>query len=98
MRKELTFPVFLRVLAGYFLFFLGALVTAPLFGAETLNPRMVLDGFSGLTTVDSHIFFQQRLPRVILGACAGGSLALIGAVFQTVFRNPLAEPLNLKYL
>ena len=33
-----------------------------------------------------------RLPRVLLGAVAGGSLALAGAALQGLFRNPLADP------
>ena len=33
-----------------------------------------------------------RLPRLILAALAGASLALCGVVFQGVLRNPLAEP------
>jgi len=33
-----------------------------------------------------------RLPRVLLGAVAGAGLASVGAAFQTVLRNPLAEP------
>ena len=33
-----------------------------------------------------------RLPRVLLGAVAGAGLAAVGASFQSVLRNPLAEP------
>lgn len=33
-----------------------------------------------------------RLPRVLLGALVGASLALSGAGMQGLFRNPLAEP------
>lgn len=33
-----------------------------------------------------------RLPRVVLAALVGGSLALAGATFQALLRNPLAEP------
>jgi iron complex transport system permease protein len=33
-----------------------------------------------------------RLPRVLLAALAGAGLAAVGASFQTVLRNPLAEP------
>ncbi len=33
-----------------------------------------------------------RLPRAILGALVGGALALSGATFQALLRNPLAEP------
>ncbi len=38
------------------------------------------------------ILLQLRLPRVILAITVGASLAVTGAVFQAVFRNPLAEP------
>jgi iron complex transport system permease protein len=41
------------------------------------------------------IFFRIRLPRVVLGALVGGSLASIGAALQALFRNPLAEPFTL---
>jgi iron complex transport system permease protein len=33
-----------------------------------------------------------RLPRVLLGAVAGAGLAAVGAAFQSVLRNPLADP------
>lgn len=35
---------------------------------------------------------QIRLPRAILAACVGATLALCGAVSQGLFRNPLADP------
>ncbi len=38
------------------------------------------------------ILFQIRLPRILLSALVGGSLAFVGAVFQGLFRNPLADP------
>ncbi len=38
------------------------------------------------------IVWQIRLPRVILGATVGATLALGGLVFQALLRNPLAEP------
>jgi len=37
------------------------------------------------------IIFYVRLPRVILGAIVGGSLAVSGAAFQGLFRNPLVS-------
>ena len=42
-----------------------------------------------------NIFWQYRVPRVLLGALAGAGLALGGVVFQALFRNPLAEPYTL---
>lgn len=38
------------------------------------------------------ILFQLRLPRVALAAIVGLALAMSGAVFQGLFRNPLADP------
>lgn len=38
------------------------------------------------------IFWQLRVPRVLVGAMVGGILALTGAVFQALFANPLAAP------
>lgn len=39
-----------------------------------------------------NIVWEVRLPRVILGAIIGASLALVGAALQSVTRNPLADP------
>ena len=38
------------------------------------------------------ILMQIRLPRIILGALTGASLAVSGAILQGVMRNPLASP------
>jgi iron complex transport system permease protein len=38
------------------------------------------------------ILFQIRIPRVVLGALVGMTLAVAGAVYQALFRNPLADP------
>jgi len=41
------------------------------------------------------VFFQLRLPRVLMAGIIGASLATVGAALQALFRNPLAEPLTL---
>jgi len=41
---------------------------------------------------DSTILWQLRLPRALLAACVGAALATAGAIFQGLFRNPLADP------
>jgi len=46
----------------------------------------------GLTQDQFDILFQIRLPRILLGAAVGGSLATAGASYQALLRNPLAEP------
>ncbi|MBL6749261.1 MAG: iron ABC transporter permease [Nevskia sp.] len=35
---------------------------------------------------------ELRLPRVLLGLCVGGALAVSGAAMQGIFRNPLGDP------
>jgi iron complex transport system permease protein len=46
----------------------------------------------GLTADQEAILFDIRLPRILLGAAVGGSLAVAGASYQSLLRNPLAEP------
>lgn len=53
-------------------------------------PGVTLD--SGLSTQQQAVLWQIRLPRVVLGAVVGSVLALAGATYQGVFRNPLADP------
>ena len=38
------------------------------------------------------IVFQIRLPRVLLAGLVGAALAVAGATYQGLFRNPLADP------
>lgn len=45
-----------------------------------------------LSETQRAIFFDIRLPRVLLAACVGASLAVAGASLQALLRNPLAEP------
>ena len=41
------------------------------------------------------VFLHLRLPRVLMAALVGASLATVGAALQALFRNPLAEPYTL---
>ncbi len=45
--------------------------------------------------LERRILFQLRLPRVLMAGLAGAALAMSGAVFQGLLRNPLAEPYTL---
>jgi iron complex transport system permease protein len=57
--------------------------------AETLA---ILFGTGDSESVAATIIWDIRLPRVILAAMVGSTLALGGLVFQALLRNPLAEP------
>jgi len=51
--------------------------------------RTLLGLSGGLQDEEKILFLQLRLPRVFLAALVGAALATSGAVYQTVFRNPL---------
>lgn len=87
---------------------LGALAVALLFvavvgiavGAVRLPVSQVLGalgaplglGSAAANPIASSIVFQLRLPRVVLAALVGAALATSGAIFQGLFRNPMADP------
>ena len=60
-------------------------------GQIALQPSNLLDSNS----MDFKIFFDLRLPRMILAFLVGGILALGGLIFQSVFRNPMSTPFTL---
>jgi iron complex transport system permease protein len=47
------------------------------------------------TGLDGVIFWELRVPRVLMGLLVGSGLAVGGAVTQAVLRNPLASPFTL---
>ncbi|RFS81252.1 iron ABC transporter permease [Actinomadura spongiicola] len=51
-----------------------------------------VDVDSGLGVIDENVLFELRLPRALMAALVGGLLAMAGAGYQGVFRNPLADP------
>ncbi len=53
-------------------------------------PGVAID--SGLSDIEAAIVWDVRLPRMVLGLIVGGLLAISGASYQGVFRNPLADP------
>ncbi len=80
---------------------LAALVVGISVGAVTIPPHLALarafdwlPGISStsLTASETAIIDHLRLPRVVLGALVGFTLALCGCAYQGVFRNPLADP------
>lgn len=49
-------------------------------------------GGDGIISTSSFILTELRVPRTLLAFIVGGSLAIVGWVFQIIFRNPLATP------
>jgi iron complex transport system permease protein len=60
--------------------------------AKALLVKLPWHPAMSVSSLDSAIVWQIRLPRVVLGALVGAMLAGGGAAYQGVFRNPLADP------
>jgi len=94
-------PLFMVALIALLFF---SLITAMIWGAVAIDWRSIFTIlFDALPVYDSpaiadinpvygDILLQIRLPRVLLAAAVGSSLAVAGAVFQGLFRNPMADP------
>ncbi|OAH63511.1 ABC transporter permease [Dietzia cinnamea] len=90
------------VLGGATLLLAAAVLLGTLIGPAGLTPGGVVlelvgrlplvDIDSGFTERQRVILWEIRIPRVVLGAIVGAMLAIAGATYQGVFRNPLADP------
>jgi iron complex transport system permease protein len=70
----------------------GAVGLPPGRVVATLLQQIGLHVGDPLGGVQAQILLELRLPRVLLVALVGGVLAVAGATYQGVFRNPLADP------
>ena len=93
------------VLGGAGLALVGALLAGVWVGVLPLPPGAVVatlldrvlgplgvDVPGGLEGTAEAVLLKLRLPRVLLAALVGAGLAISGAAYQGVFRNPLADP------
>lgn len=51
--------------------------------------------FTNIQAMHENIIWNIRLPRVLLAGFVGASLSVVGASFQGLLRNPLADPFTL---
>ena len=82
----------MRVWLGLSIVLLVALVVAACAGHDWATPAGLWRALGGDSSLRSRLLLEWRVPRVLAAALVGGLLGLGGAVFQGVFRNPLAEP------
>jgi iron complex transport system permease protein len=82
LKRKLSFG---KIFAGLFVLLILTILLAFSLGSERLS-------FFDLTEEQSAILFSIRVPRVLLGVSVGMCLAVAGAGYQALLRNPLAEP------
>ncbi|MBY0159085.1 iron ABC transporter permease [Cytobacillus pseudoceanisediminis] len=63
------------------------------YGYTDTTWKMALDAFTQFDGTNEHIIIQSvRLPRALIAAAVGASLAIAGVLLQTLTKNPLAAP------
>jgi iron complex transport system permease protein len=79
-------------------------VVATSLGAATIKPYTVLTVILGKvpflgqyingngSETDSLIILMVRMPRIIMASLVGVGLSVVGASFQSLFKNPMADP------
>ncbi len=75
----------------------AAIVAGVAFGAVHVAPSQVLASIARALSgragsLSDALIVGVRLPRVLIAAVVGASLAGAGAIYQALFRNPLADP------
>jgi iron complex transport system permease protein len=74
---------------------LVCLVVSLSFGAASLSPGQLwhdLLAGPGAHSATGIIFWQIRMPRVVLAFLVGAALAVAGVILQDLFLNPLTDP------
>lgn len=80
--------------------FLAVLLGSLLVGRYALSPGQLVhmlwtrisDGAADWPISDDKVVFAVRLPRVAAAALVGAALAVSGAAYQGMFRNPMVSP------
>lgn len=84
--KKLLFLILL-------LFYMLLAIMATLVGSADISAYHVLSAIMG-NDLSNHslIIFMVRMPRIIMASLVGMGLAVVGATFQSLFKNPMADP------
>lgn len=92
--QRLTFItlILLLVVVAILSIGIGAVEISPLQTLAILAQKIGVNLSFAFTTQQESVLLFIRLPRVILGLTVGAGLAVSGAVLQSLFRNPLADP------
>ncbi len=80
------------LLAGLLLLVIAFLCSL-MFGINYYSLDRIISAYQNFDGSNEHIIIQTtRMPRALIAALVGGSLAVAGALMQAITRNPLASP------
>lgn len=75
----------------FIIFSLILLLLAPFFGQIEIDMSKI----NLLSSMEYKLFWDLRVPRVVVAFFTGALLALSGLIFQSLFRNPMSTPFTL---
>ncbi len=90
----------LLIILSFFTLILLVVVSLGI-GSINISPKdIVATLFNKITNQETNDIYEKivintRLPRILLSILVGGILALSGLIYQTLLKNPLAEPFTL---
>ena len=67
------------------------ILLSPFYGQIHINPHNIMN----ISTIDYKLFWDIRIPRVVVAFFAGAILSLGGLIFQSLFKNPMSTPYTL---
>ncbi|MBX7149018.1 iron ABC transporter permease [bacterium] len=77
------------VLGGLLFLFVGCIIALSFLGNPILSFSVLSEG--GDATL-KEIFFNIRIPRLLMASLVGAGLSVSGVSFQSLLKNPLADP------
>ncbi|WP_128100451.1 iron ABC transporter permease [Paenibacillus sp. DCT19] len=94
------FPLFTKTsgkiygIVGLFILLMLACVSSMIFGRTAITLQDGMDAFRHYDeqSIEHIVLLTERLPRTVIAAVVGASLAVAGALMQALTRNPLASP------
>ena len=84
-RNFVWFPIF-------FILFIASFVLSLSLGSADISLNNLVNLFNGEISTKEQILYNIRLPRTLVAALVGMSLATSGAILQGIMKNPLADP------
>ena len=75
----------------FYLLSIIIILLSPFYGQIQINPHNIMSPSS----IDYKLFWDIRLPRVVVAFFAGAILSLGGLIFQSLFKNPMSTPYTL---
>ncbi|MEH7109211.1 FecCD family ABC transporter permease [Bacillus sp. JJ1764] len=80
-------------LLGAILLMLLLMGASVIFGYTDTSIRSAIEAYTNFNGSNEHIIIQSvRMPRALIAAAVGASLAIAGVLMQTLTKNPLAAP------